>query len=189
MSSSLPIAGILSTLAVVWAAAWVDFKTFRIPNALSVTVAAMGLLSQVWGLGLAGIWQGIAGLGLGLALLLPAYLLGHAGAGDVKLMGAVGALLGPQRLWWALLFSILAAGVMGAMYATAAWRTRGASGPWRRYGRMLRVLWVTGRPGYVPPAPGEAMAERMPVAVPIAIGTTAATFTEAISWAQSLLRI
>jgi prepilin peptidase CpaA len=174
MHNSLPIIATIGTLVVVWSAAWVDFRTFRIPNALSVSGAAIGLLAQVWGFGLDGLWQGLAGLGLGLGLMLPGYLFFSTGAGDVKLMGAVGALLGPERLLLALLFAILAAGAVGAIYALAAWWTRGARGPFTRYGAMLKFLLATGRPSYVPPAPDEAMAERLPLAVPIAIGSTAA---------------
>jgi prepilin peptidase CpaA len=174
MSGLQPLVTLIGTLVLVWAAAWVDFRTFRIPNALVVSGAAFGLLAQVWGAGWEGLGQGLAGLGVGLALLFPVYVLSHMGAGDVKLMGAVGALLGLQRLPLALLFTVLAAGAMGAVYVVRAWRARGAQGPWRRYGQMLRFLLATGRPSYVPPAPDEAMAERLPLAVPIAIGTTAA---------------
>jgi prepilin peptidase CpaA len=174
MHDSLPVIAITGTLVVVWAAAWVDFRTFRIPNALSVSGAAIGLLAQVWGFGIEGLWQGLAGLALGLGLMLPGYLFLSTGAGDVKLMGAVGAFLGPERLLLALLFTLLAAGAVGTIYALAAWRNKGATGPFKRYGAMLKFLLATGRPSYVPPAPDEVMAERLPLAVPIAIGTTAA---------------
>ena len=160
------------TLALLWAAAWVDFRTFRIPNALVLSSAAFGLFAQTWGGGLDGAWQALVGLALGLALLFPVYLIGHMGAGDVKLVGAAGALLGPGSLLLALLFAVLAAGVMGAAYALGAWRGRGATGPWRRYGRMLQFVWVTGRPSYLAPEVGEAMAERLPLAVPMAVGAT-----------------
>jgi prepilin peptidase CpaA len=88
-------------------------------------------------------------------------------------LGAVGTLLGPDGLLLALLFTLFAGGAMGALYSLTAWQTQGARGPFKRYGSMLKYLWVTGRPSYVPPAPGEAMAQRLPFAVPIAIGTTA----------------
>ena len=165
---------IILTLALVWTAAWSDSQTFRIPNTLVLAGVVLGLLCQVWLAGLGGLGQGLMGMGLGLGLLFPMYLLGFMGAGDVKLMGAVGALLGPERLLTVLIFSIVAAGAVAAAYALAAWVTRGAPGPWRRYGRMLRVLLATGSASYVPPAPDEAMAGGVPVAVSIAIGTTAA---------------
>jgi prepilin peptidase CpaA len=152
----------------------VDLRTFRIPNALVLAGAAFGLVIQTWGGGIDGLWQALAGLALGLGLLFPLYAIGHMGAGDVKLAGAAGALLGPGQFLVAGLLAILAAGVMGAVYALAAWRRRGATGPWRRYGQMFRFLLVTGRPGYLPPASGEAMAERLPLAVPIAVGGSVA---------------
>ena len=174
MGDRLPVAISLATLGVVWVAAWVDFRTFRIPNALAVFGALLGLSIQAWAGGLPGLGQGLLGLGLGLGLLFPVYAIGHMGAGDVKLMAALGALLGPRWLLLVLVLAILAAGIVGLLYALAAWRRRGATGPLARYGRMVRFLLVTGRPSYVPPAPEEALAERLPLAVPIAIGATAA---------------
>jgi prepilin peptidase CpaA len=164
----------VAALTVVWAAAWVDFRTLRIPNALVLLTAALGLLAQVLAGGTGGLLQGLLGMLLALALLFPLYLLGHMGAGDVKLMGAVGVLLGPETFLLALVVTLLAAGAMGAAYALAAWKTRGATGPWGRYGRMVKTLITTGRASYVPPAEGEAMAQRLPVAVPIGVGTTIA---------------
>jgi prepilin peptidase CpaA len=160
------------TLALVWGAAWIDFRTFRIPNALVLLGAAFGLLVQGWDSGLDGLGQGLAGMGLGLALLLPVYLIGHMGAGDVKLMGAVGALLGAEQLLHALLYSVAAAGVVAAVYVLSAWWSGGVAPPWQRYVGMLGCLWATGRMSYVAPAPGEAMARRIPLAVPVAVGTT-----------------
>lgn len=174
MDSFQAVSASVGTLAVLWAAAWVDFRTFRIPNALVLAGAALGLVIQTWGAGLDGFWQALAGLALGLGMLFPLYAIGHMGAGDVKLAGAAGALLGPGQLLVAFLLAILAAGAMGAAYALGAWRRRGATGPWRRYGQMFRFLLVTGRPSYVPPAAGEALAERLPLAVPIAVGGTVA---------------
>jgi prepilin peptidase CpaA len=162
------------TLVVVWVAAWVDVRTRRIPNTLSLAAAGMGLLLFLASRGLPGLVQGLAGLGLGLALMLPGYLLRSTGAGDVKLMAAVGALLGPGGVLAAFALSYLAGAVTGlGLILVAAW-TQGAPSPIKRYAGMLRFLVTTGRFSYVPPAPGEAMAQRFPFAVSIAIGTTLA---------------
>ncbi len=46
--------------------------------------------------GALGLWKALAGLGLGLLIMLPLYMLRALGAGDVKLMAMVGAFLGPN---------------------------------------------------------------------------------------------
>ena len=73
-----------------------DASTRRIPNILVATALAYALLLAVAIDGLSGIATSLAGLGVGMAILLPLYALRVTGAGDVKLLGAVGALVGPQ---------------------------------------------------------------------------------------------
>jgi len=172
VSDPLELGPVIGALALVWAAAWIDFRTFRIPNALVLLGAGFGLLVQTWGSGLDGLLLSVAGLALGLMLMLPFYLFRLTGAGDVKLMGAVGAILGPAALLQALFFSLIAGGALGVVYAVAAQVIQGANGPLERYGAMAKFLWVTGRLSYIPPSPDEAMAKRLPLAVAIAIGTT-----------------
>lgn len=174
MIHSASALSLTATLALAWTAAIVDFRTLKIPNALTVSGAVLGLSIHAWETGFAGLLQGLAGFGIGFALLLPAYAFFSTGAGDVKLMGALGALLGPRLTLWALLFAVVMGAAVAIVYAAVAWRTRGAKGPMERYAGMLRCFFFTGRASYVSPRPGEAMAERMPLAVPIAIGTTAA---------------
>jgi prepilin peptidase CpaA len=74
-----------------------DLKTRRIPNVLTLGDALAGLGFQ-WGYrGLPGLWDGLAGAGLGFTLLLVPYLLGGMGAGDVKASAALRAWLGLRR--------------------------------------------------------------------------------------------
>jgi prepilin peptidase CpaA len=54
----------------------------------------------------------VLGAGLGLALLLPFVLIRSLGAGDWKLIGALGAWLGPGRLLAVLIITVFAAGLM-----------------------------------------------------------------------------
>ena len=67
----------------------------------------------------------IAGAALGLALLLPFYLVRGVGAGDVKLLAAIGALIGPQLLLWVALFGAVIGGVMSLVILGS----RGRLGP------------------------------------------------------------
>ncbi len=104
---------ILLTLAAVC-----DIRTHRIPNLLVLLGLVLGLLGHGWrgGPGLLLSLEGVAVAGLAL---LP-YALGGLGAGDVKLLGAVGALMGPVFLLWTLLGTVLAGGLLAL--AWAAWR-------------------------------------------------------------------
>ena len=59
----------------------------------------------------------IAGFVLGLALMMPGHMLGATGAGDVKFMAAVGAIVGPAMVVTAFLFTALAGGVLAVAVA------------------------------------------------------------------------
>ena len=61
----------------------------------------------------------LAGMALGLGLLLPMYVLRALGAGDVKLMAMVGAFVGPQQVLSATLLTLLAGGVLAALVAAS----------------------------------------------------------------------
>jgi prepilin peptidase CpaA len=95
----------------------VDIRTRRIPNQLTAAMAVIGL--GLAGTGLSGITvpAALIGLALGLAVMLPGHLLGATGAGDVKLMAAAGALLGPALVLSAFIFAALAGGVLAVAVA------------------------------------------------------------------------
>jgi prepilin peptidase CpaA len=104
-----------AALALTFVAGWVDWRTREIPNWLTVSGIAFGLGLHFFTSGARGILTSLEGLGLALALLLPLVLLRGLGAGDWKLMGAAGALLGPGMLIFVLLASILISGMMAAV--------------------------------------------------------------------------
>ncbi|TFH85592.1 prepilin peptidase [Billgrantia azerbaijanica] len=160
-------------LLLIWSAAAWDLHTRRISNMLVVAGAAAGLLLQGVLAGPGGVLAAIYGLLVGLAVFLPGYLLGFTGAGDVKLMAALGTLLGPIGIFQAGLASILVGGVIGMVFATSALFNRSSVSPWSRYGLMVKTLVVTGKPLYIEPKEGEVMGKKFPFAVAIAIGTTA----------------
>jgi len=82
-------------LGLLSAAVWKDQRTHRIPNVLVVAMLCCGLIIQTWMHGLAGL--GHAGLGVlaGFVVFFIPYLKGGMAAGDVKLLSATGAFLGP----------------------------------------------------------------------------------------------
>jgi prepilin peptidase CpaA len=99
-------------VAVGLAACVADLRTRRIPNVLTFSTAVAGVLFHAIGGGIAGAGQSLAGLAVGLLLFLPFYLLGGLGAGDVKLLAALGAWLGPRLITWAGIYGMIAGGVL-----------------------------------------------------------------------------
>ena len=73
------------------------FKS-KIPNLLNVCLLVSGFSISTMTFGLQGFLLSLAGLGLGIGLLLLPYIMGGMGAGDVKALGALGALIGPYDL-------------------------------------------------------------------------------------------
>ncbi len=103
------------TLALAICAGWTDWRTRRIPNWLTVPGVIVGLTTNAMAGGWPGVKTSLEGAGLGLGLLLPLVVLRALGAGDWKLMGAVGAFLGPWPLLDVLVVTIFVAGIMGVL--------------------------------------------------------------------------
>jgi prepilin peptidase CpaA len=95
----------------------VDVRTRRIPNTLTATMAAVGVGLAATGVSGLSLWASLFGLVVGLSLMMPGHLLGATGAGDVKLMAAVGAIVGPALVVSAFLFSAVAGGVLAVVIA------------------------------------------------------------------------
>jgi prepilin peptidase CpaA len=68
-----------------------------------------------------GLGAALAGWAVGLLLMLPGYLIGATGGGDVKLFAAIGAFLGPSLMFYALIHTAIA----GALLAVAVAMSRG----------------------------------------------------------------
>ena len=99
-------------VALAAIAGFTDWRWRRIPNWLTVSGLVAGIAVNGW----IGAWPGVKasllGAGLGLLLLLPFVLVRSLGAGDWKLAGAVGAVVGPGTLVNFLMVSVFVAGVM-----------------------------------------------------------------------------
>ena len=112
----LPAAADLSTATLVVllsAAAVIDYRTYRIPNWLTLTGTLIGLAlsTATAARPLSGLLWALAGAATGLAMLLPLYAMRVLGAGDVKLMALVGAFIGLPEIIPALLCVFLAGGL------------------------------------------------------------------------------
>jgi prepilin peptidase CpaA len=100
------------TIGLTLLAGLVDFRTRKIPNWLTVPAFFVGLSLRTALAGWPGAKVSIEGAGLALVLLLPLVLMRALGAGDWKLMGAVGAFLGPLLFLFVLVGSIFVSGLM-----------------------------------------------------------------------------
>jgi Flp pilus assembly protein protease CpaA len=121
----------LAIIAVTLIAAFFDLKIRRIPNWLIGVGVFLGVLFN----GLAGfsqLFQSIAGFVVAIVVLLLPFALGWIGAGDVKLFGAIGALLGLRWLPRVFFYSALAAGLIagGCLISSLSGRVR------------LKELWL-----------------------------------------------
>ena len=105
------------------AAAVIDLRTRRVPNVLTLAIAATGVLVAAAGVGRVSVVGAIAGGVVGMLLLLPGHIFGGTGAGDVKLLGALGTLLGPTATLTAFLAMAITGGLMALAIAVHRWRT------------------------------------------------------------------
>jgi prepilin peptidase CpaA len=134
MASGLWKEILVSALAVGFAvyAGWLDWRTRKLPNWLTVPALLLGLLLSL----LLGRWPGLKasleGAGISLAVLLPFVLARGLGAGDWKLMGALGAYLGPYSAIIVLLGTIFIAGLMSVVEVVRQ----------RKVQETLKNLWI-----------------------------------------------
>jgi Flp pilus assembly protein protease CpaA len=103
--------------AATVAAAIIDLRTRRVPNALTMSVACGGVAIAALGIGPIGIGAAISGCLIGLAVMLPGHLIGGTGGGDVKLLASVGTLLGPTATLRAFVATAIAGGVIAVVVA------------------------------------------------------------------------
>ena len=112
-------------LVLLLAAAVFDVLYRRIPNWLTVSGVVMGIaINTAIGPPVAGLVFSLAGLGVAFGIYVALYALRAMGAGDVKLMAAVGALVGWER-WFGIFFvTALIGGVMALILVVARRRLK-----------------------------------------------------------------
>lgn len=99
------------------AGALIDMRTRRVPNPLTLGIAVTGLaLAATRWSGLS-VTSAVLGLATGVALMMPGYLFGAMGGGDVKLFAATGTLLGPKLTVLAFVYTLIAGGIFAAVVA------------------------------------------------------------------------
>lgn len=122
------------------AAAVTDVREGRIPNWLTGSLAVFGIGVNSLQYGWDGFLFGLGGLIMGLVCLIFFYLKGGMGAGDVKLLGAIGTILGPGQVVFAFAF----AAMLGGLYSVALLSNQGGMRhAWDQMFLLLSTLKVT----------------------------------------------
>lgn len=151
-------------------AAAADATTRRIPNALTFGAAAVGVAFAAATGGVHGLGWSVTGWAVGLLLFLPLFALRAMGGGDVKLLAAFGAWLGPGLVFWVAVYGAIAGGMLAL--SLVLWRRRLRTTianmwdivtHWRLSGLQPHPVVTLDNPGAV----------RMPYALPIALGALA----------------
>ncbi|MDQ3811915.1 MAG: prepilin peptidase, partial [Chloroflexota bacterium] len=147
-------------VAVVALATVSDLRRRRIPNLVTLPAVALGFVLNGLFFGMDGARESAQGAGLGLAMLFGLFALRWMGAGDVKLMAAIGALKGPEFVFFACLWSAVFGGAIALVGLLRA----------RRFGLAMAHLYYS---GFSTNTGGSFMtvAWRMPYAPAIALGT------------------
>jgi prepilin peptidase CpaA len=105
------ISAFFLSLAVVF-----DLRWRKIPNYLTLSFLILGISTHTIGSGASGFFDAASGTGLGFILMLLPFLFSGMGAGDVKAMAALGALIGPSAVFQTFLYTALAGGAVALVY-------------------------------------------------------------------------
>jgi prepilin peptidase CpaA len=160
----------LAVLGLGIAATIVDASTRRIPNALTFGAAAVALAFSTATSGMSGLGWSAAGWAVGVLLFLPLFVLRAMGGGDVKLLAAFGAWLGPALVCWVAVYGAIAGGVLAVPWLLVRGRlgetlasTWSIVAYWRAVGLKPHPVATLENPRSV----------RMPYALPVALGALA----------------
>jgi prepilin peptidase CpaA len=155
-------------IAIGLVACVTDLKTRRIPNLLTLGSAVAALVFHVATGGIAGAVSAAGGWIIAVILFAAPFALGGMGAGDLKLLGALGAWLGPSAAFWLALYTGTAGGVVAILLAAV----RGYLPQMASNIQMLLTHWrVVGIRPLGELTIGQSRSPKLAYAVPILIGT------------------
>ena len=163
------------TLFVI-VAAYIDGKELRVPNTLTYpmiiagwiySMIAYGMAGEGWYVGLG--WS-LAGTAVGLATLLPAYAIGGMGAGDVKMMAAIGAWVYCETTFYAFCVSAIVGAVLAVIMILSAKQTTKHA---NQFMFILNEIMTVRNPETLATIATERKSSMrlLPYGIPIAIGT------------------
>ena len=157
----------LILIAFVLIAAIYDAATQKIPNWTSLVIVVLGLGWNIFSAEGLGIRDSSLGLLAGFLLMMPSYVFGGMGAGDVKLISVIGSVVGINHVLDLVLYSYMAMFVMALLFIVV----KGDLIKLLLRLRMLVYGLFSGVLAYQKPDPSDAANSRMPLAPAIALAT------------------
>jgi prepilin peptidase CpaA len=171
----------LTLFAFVLTCCVIDVRTRRIPNAISVTALVIGA-SMNWAFfGASGLLSSISGAAVMVGMLLLPFALGGLGGGDVKMMAAVGAFLGPQLAVWCLMAGMALGGVVIVIHLLRLGRFFEKLAA---LNNMLVAATITRSLAPLRLAADDPGAISLPYSIPLGLGTAAVVI--AATWSNNL---
>lgn len=160
------------SITAFWAA-WMDWTSWRIPNRLVVASSVAALMIGVFSTSGTGLIHTLIGGMVGMALLLPLYLLRGMAAGDVKLAGAIGLHAGAVAIVQIIFISALIAGIWSTAKLVARTETARHWAVWLRSAIRLPMATGVGEEQMSEPLLRPSSRGSIPYGVVIAIASTA----------------
>lgn len=123
--SAPPEKVLIVLLALLIGASIYDIRYRRIPNWLTLAGVLLGFaMNFAIGPPEGGVLFALEGFGLAFGIYMVLYVLRAMGAGDVKLMAAIGALVGWERWFGIFLVTAIVGGVMALVLVAARGRLK-----------------------------------------------------------------
>jgi len=144
-----------------------DATTKKIPNWISLVLIVSGFNWNYFFAEGLGLRDSSAGLVAGLLLMLPGHVLGSMGAGDVKLVAAIGSVVGLNQVLDVVLYSYMVMFVVAIIFIIAR---GGLFKLLFRYKALIYGLFI-GTWSYQKPDNSEAAGHRLPLAPGITLAT------------------
>ncbi|TRX54446.1 prepilin peptidase [Thalassomonas sp. M1454] len=155
---------LIITFAIFTIALIYDLKFQRIPNSLCFVTILIGVVLQIYFLKFSGLITAVLGFVVAFIILFPAFYIKALGGGDVKLMMAIGVLIGPMLIGWSIVYAILVGGFLSLLLTIYKTGFKGIKATLVRYYHCFYLRT------YFKPGAGEAASLKVPYAPALALG-------------------
>ncbi len=162
-------------------AAWMDYRAHKVPNWLNAAIALAGFCAQGCFFGWEGLGTAALGMLTGLGLLIVPWLMYAMGAGDVKLMAAIGVWLGP----WLTLVAFCLGAILAGAVAVAMILVGGRF--WQAWVNLQAILYKmksreTAFSDFACAKSFTATSQLLPYGVPLTVGSLVVLLGRSLSW-------